>query len=148
MQRATADKVPEIGIEGSQRVSSFSSKHGRGFPLMMVRRFRGRVRCARDVGVSKRFNETAGPIARLDGLIWPKDGCASLAWGPRARSFVAQALRAAAKANGGPMTLAQMRGERRWAGGRMDRPKVRSPSSSSSNVKCTPEERSISSRPA
>src|SRR6266545_2276361 len=33
--------------------------------------------------------------------------------GPRAQSFVAQVMRAAAKANGGPLTLADMRGERR-----------------------------------
>jgi type IV secretory pathway VirD2 relaxase len=32
--------------------------------------------------------------------------------GPQARSFVAQVMRAAAKANGGPLTLAEMRGDR------------------------------------
>src|SRR5712692_9213501 len=37
---------------------------------------------------------------------------------PRPRSFVAQVMRAAAKANGGPLKLTEMRGERRRVSGR------------------------------
>jgi hypothetical protein len=37
---------------------------------------------------------------------------------PRAQSFVAQVMRAATRANGGPLKLAEMRGERRHGSGR------------------------------